>query len=394
MGQPRGSSDAAGGRIGVVVMLDSIERPGGAETLAMEGAMRLDPGEFDRTLCVTRWDDSLEVSEPSRTWLARLRASGVRLVCLRRSGRFAIWAWRPLIGFMRRNRTAVLHSHLFGSNVWASLLKWFVGRPVVVAHEHMWAYTGSRSRELIDRQLIARSADAFVAVSEEGRRRMIDVERIPADEIVLIPNGVPATEPGEGDRVRAEFGIPASAPIVGSVGHLRSEKAFEVLIEATPLLAEEHPGLRVLIAGEGPERPKLEALAAELGVSDRVLLPGVRNDVPDLLAAFDVAVCCSDFEGGPLSVMEYMGAGLPIVATRTGGLPELIDDGVGGLLVPTRDPQALAAAVDRVLADPALAGSLGAAAAERKRGEYDIDVWAARVAALYRRLLASRPNSA
>ena len=102
--------------------------------------------------------------------------------------------------------------------------------------------------------------------------------------------------------------------------------------------------MRFVIAGEGPERERLETLRRALGLDRAFSLPGARDDVPDLLAAFDVAVCCSDFEGGPLSVMEYMDAGLPVVATRVGGLPELVADGVTGELVPARDPAALGAA--------------------------------------------------
>ena len=112
--------------------------------------------------------------------------------------------------------------------------------------------------------------------------------------------------------------------------------------------------------------------------------------MPDLLAAFDVAVCCSDFEGSPLSVMEYMDAGLPVVATRVGGLPELIDDGVTGELVPAREPGALGAALSRLLEDPERRGRLGAAGRARIRDEYGIDRWTARLEDLYTTLLAKK----
>ena len=109
-------------------------------------------------------------------------------------------------------------------------------------------------------------------------------------------------------------------------------------MEAAALVRGGQPELRVLVAGDGAERERLEPLIEELGLADGVLLLGTRSDIPDVLVAADVAVCCSDFEGTPLSVMEYMGAGKPVVATRVGGLPEVVEDGVQGLLVEPRDP--------------------------------------------------------
>ena len=384
----------AAGRIKVVVMVDTIRRPGGAETLALEGVIRLDPSRFDRTFCITRWSEELEREEPSRSWLRRLREADVRVVGLRRSGRLAVWAWVPLLRILRRERIEVIHGHLFGSNVWATILGRLARVPVVIAHEHMWSYTGNRLRPVIDRDLIARFTSAFIAVSAEGRRRMVEIERIPPDDIVYIPNGIPATRAGDGSRIRAELEVTDYTPLIGSVGHLRREKAYQVLIEAAHILRETHPDARVLIAGEGPERVGLEALISELGLEDVVQLLGARDDVPDVLGALDIAVCCSDFEGGPLSVMEYMGASLPVVATRVGGLPELIHDGETGDLVERRDPAALAAALGSLLDDPQRCRRFGEAGRRLRAAEYDVDVWVGRLEALYESCLdASRRHA-
>jgi glycosyltransferase involved in cell wall biosynthesis len=278
---------------------------------------------------------------------------------------------------------------MFGSNVWACLLGRLARVPVVVCHEHMWSYGGSRTRALIDRWLIARWSDAFIAVSEEGRRSMVEVERIRPEDVVLLRNGRPALAPGDPHKAREELGIAAEQPVLVASGSLRREKAYEVLIEAAAALAPSAPGLRVLIAGDGPERPRLEELIRKLGMSGVVSLLGVRADIPDLLAAADIGVCCSDFEGGPLSVMEYMGAGLPVIATRVGGLPELVQDGVNGVLIPPRDPEALAEAAAGVLADPSLRERMGNAGRELREREYGIDRYIGRLEALYERLLAA-----
>jgi glycosyltransferase involved in cell wall biosynthesis len=377
-------------RVRVVVMVDSIRSPGGAETLAMEGAIGLAESRYDVWLCVTRWNDDLEVDEPSRSWLRRLREAGVSVLGLRRRHRLALWAWLPLLRLLRRERIEVLHAHLFGSNLWACVWGRIMRVPVVVAHEHMWSYSSSRLRPILDREVIARLSSAFVAVSEEGRRRMIEIEGIAPRDVSYVPNGTARLPEGDPDRARAALGIPTGAPVVGSVGHLRPEKAFEVLIEAVGELRGRWPDLHLVIAGEGAERPLLERIRAELGLEGRVHLPGARDDVPDLLAAFDVAVCCSDFEGGPLSVMEYMGAGLPVVGTRVGGLPELVRDGATGILVEPRDPAALSNAVARLLDDPLLAARMGEAGRLLRDEEYSLEAWIERLEQLYQRLLASR----
>ena len=245
-------------------------------------------------------------------------------------------------------------------------------------------------RRFLDRELIARSSDAFVAVSREDRRRMIEVERIPPGAITFVPNGIDPLPPGDGERVRRELGIEPGTPVVGAVAVLRPQKALDVLVRAVAALRPAFPALRVLIAGEGPERAALEALAAELGVSGNVTLLGHRSDVPDLLAALDFAVSSSSFEGSPLALMEYMDAALPVVATRVGGVPDLIEDGVHGLLVEAGDPDALARAMGELLRDPAGRARWARAGAERRRSEFDLDGTVRRLERLYEELFAAR----
>ena len=256
----------------------------------------------------------------------------MRFLGLTRRGRWDLAAWGPLVRLLRSGAVDVVHGHMFGSNVWAVVLGRLTGVPVVIAHEHSWAFSGDRTRRLVDRHVIGRGSDVVIACSEEDRRRMIEVEGIAARRVLFVPNGIAAREPTPGLNPRLALGLAADAPVVGSVGALRPEKRFDVLLRAAARLVAAWPGLRVVIVGAGPERGRLEALAAELGLVDAVMLLGARTDVPDVIRAFDVAVNCSDFEGTPLSVLEYMEAGLPVVATRVGGLPSLIDHGVHGLL--------------------------------------------------------------
>lgn len=369
-------------RLRVVTLIDILAGTGGAERIAAEIATRLDPERFERTICAAR-----RVSGPPA---GQAREAGVRIICLERGSKASLRPWWTLVSLLRREQVDILHAHKFGSNVWGTTLGRLAAVPVVIAHEHTWSYEGQPLRRLLDRHLVARWADAFVAVSREDRRRMIEVEGIPPDATRFIPNGIPPLAEPSGHDVRAELGIPADAPVIGTLGVLRRQKALDVLVRAAGVLAPQFPGLRVLIGGSGPDRERLEAQVRAAGLEETVLLLGLRHDVPDVLAALDVAVSSSDFEGSPLAVMEYMAAGKAIVATAVGGVPDLVVDGRSGLLVPRRDAQALAAAVAELLRDPARRAAFGATARDHQRREFDIDVTVARVAALYEELVAAR----
>ena len=389
---PGTSLDSPDGRVRVVTLVDYLSCVGGAEHLALLIATHLNSERFESILCVSRWPHPVRVgASPSiQQPLGLLDAAGVRLLGLHRQRKVDPSAWAVLGRFLRREHIDVLHAHKFGSNVWGTLAGRMAHVPVILAHEHTWSYEGQPLRRFLDRELIARGATRFIAVSREDRRRMTDVEGIDPSRTVFIPNGVPPSPPPSGANVRTELGIEPGAPVIGAVGVHRPQKAFHVLVRAASILAEEWPNLRVLMVGDGPERGALERLAGELGVSNVVRFLGSRSDVPDILRALDVAVCCSDFEGSPLAVMEYMDAALPVVATTVGGVPDLIEPGVHGLLVAPRDPSALAGAISELLGDPERAHGMGVRGRERRRTEFDIDVLVHHLEDLYLELLADR----
>jgi glycosyltransferase involved in cell wall biosynthesis len=351
-------------RAKILTMIDVVSVSGGAENLAVEIATRLDSTRFESFFCSTRWAE--RSSDPlARGVVERLEACGVRFLGLERSGKADVGAWRPLLDLLRSERIDVLHSHKFGSNAWGAILSRIAKTPAFVAHEHTWSFEGQPLRKMIDRELIARRASAFVAVSELDRRRMIELERIPAEKIVLVPNGISPMPETDGAKVREELGIEPEVRLIGTVCSLRAQKALDVLVDVAASLRDDPGGVRVLIAGEGEERPRLEALIADRGLEREVTLLGRRADVPDVLAALDLALLTSDFEGTPLSVIEYMAAGLPVVATAVGGVPDLVQDGETGYLVEPRDAAAIAGRVRELLGDRERARRMGERARER-----------------------------
>lgn len=366
----------------VLTMVDSLFATGGAERMAAQLTLTLDRTRFEPHLVSTR-------RLPNPAWLEELAAGGVETLLLDRSRRIDLLAWRPLAALVRRRRIDVVHAHKFGSNVWAAVFGATLRVPVVVAHEHSWSFEGEPLRKLLDRHVVARGADVVLAVSEDDRRRMIEIERIPPHRIRVLPNAIPPLpEPERPDGVRAELGIPPHAPVVGLVAVVRPEKRHDLLLAAAAALRPRFPDLRVLLAGPGlPGRlERLQAAIAELGLEGVVLPLGLRLDVANVLAALDVAVICSDREGAPLAVIEYMAAGKAVVATRVGGLPDLVQD--AAVLVPPGDAPALADAIGSLLGDPAQRADLGRRARRLHASRHSLDAVAAQVEELYEELFS------
>jgi glycosyltransferase involved in cell wall biosynthesis len=377
---------AAVPRIKVLTLTDQlVYLGGGAERVAMEIATRLDQSRFESVFCASRYWDGLEnerVQEAER----RMQGAGVRYFGLGRRTSTDIYRWLGLRRLLRRERVDVIHAHMFGSNAWGTVIGRLARVPVIVAHEHTWSFEGRPLRRLVDREVIGRGSTAFIAVSRDDQRKMIEIEGVNPKKILHVPNGIAAPPPPSGADVRLELGIPAGARVIGTVSVLRPQKALDVFVRASARLLRERSDLYVLLAGDGPLRGELTELVRSLGVQDRLLMLGYRSDASDVVAALEVAISSSAYEGSPLAVMEYMESARPIVATRVGGVPDLIEDGVNGLLVDPGDDAALAAAIGRMLADPEAARRMGEAARERRRREFTVDLMVRRFEALYERL--------
>lgn len=382
-------------RIRVLTLVDGIGTYGGGESLARLIAMGLDNDRFESIFCVSRWNPETTTDPAVARALDDLTASGTEFIGLERQGRHSAGPWLELIRRMRRGRVDVLHSHKFGSNAWGSMITAAAQTPVFVAHEHTWSFDGNRTRMLADRHLIGRRADAVVAVSRDDRRKMIEIEGLRPQKVIFIPNGIPDPAYAEPGQLRAELGLDGSVPVLGAVATLRPQKALEVMIEAMAVVARSQPAAKLVIAGGDDQhhpglRDELRAQAERLGVGGSVVMLGLRSDVPAVIADFDIALSSSDFEGSPLSLMECMEAAKPVVATAVGGVPDLVADGETGLLVPPRDPEALAAAAVALIEDPDRSRRIGEAGRQRRRREFSLDATIGRIEDLYDRLLGER----
>jgi glycosyltransferase involved in cell wall biosynthesis len=248
--------------------------------------------------------------------------------------------------------------------------------PRTVLVEHAPARIPARREWRVKRWVSRRSA-AHVAV---GRRsaQLIEADlELPPGSLDVIHNGVRDERAEPLPRLRP-------GPVVGGAGRLEPEKGFDVLIRAVARL----PGVTAAVLGEGDARGPLTALAAELGAADRVELLGWDPSPRARMASFDVFVLCSLLESFPLVVLEAMLSGVPVVASDVGSVSEAVTDGESGLLVPAGDPEALAAAIRRVLEEPGLAERLRDNALERARGAFTAEAMGRAYTALYARVLA------
>lgn len=359
---------------------------GGAERLAFEFVRRLDPERFERYLCVTHARPP-EHRAANDEELAQLEAEGVKVLLLERESLVSNVAWTRLYKLLARERIDILHAHMPRAGIPGTIIGRLARVPVIVNHEHTWSYEGQPLRRFLDRNVIARGGDILLAVSEWDRRRIIEVEHIPPECVRILANGIAPMPPGD-PRAREQLGGAPGVGLVGTLGRLEPQKRQDDLIRAIALLKQRGMSVRCVIAGHGPDRPRLEALIRELDLDGDVQLIGHRDDIAGFICALDVAALSSAYEGSPLAVMEYMACGAPIAATAVGGVPELIEDGVHGLLVPPGDPAALAGAIGRLLEDRALAQRLGEAARERQHAEFDLDVVVGHLEELYLELYA------
>jgi glycosyltransferase involved in cell wall biosynthesis len=264
-----------------------------------------------------------------------------------------------LVRFLRRRRVDILHTHLFDPSVVGLVAGRLSGTPVRVVTRHYSDYHTRINRPLhvgLDR-LCTRLSHRVIAVSQHTADHLVQIEGVPPEKVAVVLNGIDfdriRVSPSGPDRVRRELGL-GGRRVILMAARLHPEKGYDHLIRAVPAMAARVPALSVLVAGTGPLEERYRTLAAGLGCSDSIRFLGFRQDLPDLMAACDVLVLPSRAEAFGLVAAEALYLGVPVVASRVGGIPEIVDDGLDGLLVPPGDEGELASALVRVLTDPTL----------------------------------------
>ena len=334
----------------------------------------------------------------------RLREDGVPVDVL---GLGRLYAPRAILGLLRlarrlrRRRVDVLHTYLVSANVYGTLAGRLAGVGAVVTSRRDMGFSRNPRLRFFEERLVNPRVDKVVAVSPavaEATRR----ERGLRDEqVVTIPNGVDleafdaARHPRSTARALAlrEWGLAEDEAVVGTIGHLAPVKGHADLLDAAARVVVLRPRTRFLLVGDGALRPELEARARRLGLGDRVVFAGAREDVARILSLVDVVALPSHTEGLSNVLLESMAMSRPVVATAVGGNPDVLRDGVSGRLVPARDPGALAAAVVGLLEEPEKARAMGCEARRVVERTFGLRRMVEAYEALYRGLPRCGPSA-
>lgn len=300
--------------------------------------------------------------------------------------------WR-CVAFLKENEISVVHTHDFYTNVFGMAAASLAKVPVKIASKRETGGMRTAAQEFVEKGAFKR-ADKVIANSESVRDHLINDYAVGSDRIDVIYNGIDVSRfSRDHDRgfLRTSVGVSQEERLVTIVANLRhTVKNIPMFLRAASSIAEEFRDVRFMVAGEGELRGELMALASSLGIASRVNFIGRCDDVPALLAASEVCVLTSTNEGFSNSILEYMAAGRPVVATDAGGASEAVVEGKTGFLVPSDDDRALADKLAQLLNDPDLARSLGDNGRKRVIENFSAEMQLAMTVGLYERLLSEK----
>jgi glycosyltransferase involved in cell wall biosynthesis len=365
-----------------VLFIIKPERGAGAEVVLVEAAKRLNPDRF-RVICGLLTPDTEQIIP------AQLRTVDFRMPGL--NG----WVWLRfffrLCWVIYRHGVDAIQVNSYVPGNYTRLAAALMQVPIVIDHWHGFTRF-NRKRRLICRAL-ARFTDLSLAVSQGVKDYLVKEIGLDPDKVRVVVNGVDiaaidAARPGP--EVRRELGRPEGARVIGLVGRLDHwGKGHKELFSAMTQLKDRFP-CHALIVGGGRREAEVKQMAASMGLAGQMHFLGSRRDVPDLLQAMDIFVLPSYNEGLSLALLEAMAAGLPVIVSRVGGNPEVVTDGATGLLIPPRDAEALAQALERLMADPARAKEMGENARRLVEVNYSLERLGREINGIYDELVKKK----
>lgn len=341
---------------------------GGAETLLVNLVRRLDRSRFRPEVTCLK----------ERGPLGEELAAEVPIHHGLTSGKWDLRVLPRLARLLRQRRIDAVVTVGAGDKMfWGRLAAWLAGVPVIASALHSTGWPDGVGRL---NRLLTPITDAFIGVAKPHGEHLVENERFPAERVHVIPNGVDTTRFAPLDSVsglREELSLGLTAPIVGILAALRPEKNHELFLECALRVRRQIGDAQYVVIGDGPRRGDLEQLASQLGIAESVHFLGNRSDVPSVLAEIDVLALTSHNEANPVSILEGMSVGKPVVATDVGSVHETVADGQTGYLVPAGDVDRLADRLVELLTEPVKAAEMGARGREVVARHWSLDAMVA-----------------
>jgi glycosyltransferase involved in cell wall biosynthesis len=371
--------------IRVAIVIDSLQTGGAQKLLAAFAANAAAYGIEPAVICLR------EGASPGI--INAIQAAGAEVFTVPSKSLFGLKRLKWLLKYFKESKTDIVHTHLLYANILGSIAARLANIPVVCTLHSTQFEQGRRPRWLLpflEGLCLRNFADRILAVGEKVAAAHRG--QYPGRSVDVVTNGIPKpTYPSaqERERLRREMTGDGSDPVVITVGRFTGAKGYEDMIEAFHLLQGRATNPKLMMVGSGPKVGAIKSQIADLNLKQSIILTGEREDVSQLLALSDVFASSSHREGLPLAVLEAMMAGLPVVATSVGDIPNVVTKETG-VVVPPHRPELLADALEDLLNNPQKRHAMGQAAYHRAMNEYSIDAWMKKQLALYREVLASR----
>lgn len=369
-------------RIKVFQLLEWFEAGGGLENIAGEIAVGLNPDKFSSEIwCIDRGGKLVEI----------YRKKGIPVKVLNLSSYFNPVNIYKLVKLFKQERPDVIHTHVYFAATIGRIAARLAGVKVIIHHVHStyWHYS---SKNLLVERFLSVFTDKIICVSRGVQNFVVSNERINSARTEVIYNGISRKNvTGDLDSIKLTLGIQKDRLVIAMVASLFKNKGHKILLEAIALLKERYSLITCLIVGAGPMESELKELVKQKNLDANVLFLGERQDVPEILSVTDIFVLTSILrEGQPLSVLEAMACGVPVIASRIGGIPEILCDQENGILVPAQEPQLLADQIEILILDPAKRKRLGQAGKKTFDESFDAKIMIRKIEQLYEESLMKK----